>query len=76
LFTGLDLEAPITMVWATTAIKPSMWAPRSETKGGIFWIILFMYVIQHCFISDSTELGDAGIEPWTVVTFGSDSQTI
>ena len=28
--TWLDLLAPITIVWATTAMKPSMWAPRSE----------------------------------------------
>ena len=40
-------------------------------KGNSFWIFLFMYVIQHCFIcrpSDSAESEDAGIEPRTVAT--------
>jgi hypothetical protein len=37
-------------------------------KGGgrYFWILFFMYVIQHCFIchlSDSSVSEDAGIEP-------------
>jgi hypothetical protein len=37
----------------------------------IFWLYLFMYVIQHYFIcrpSDSTETEDAGIEPRIVAT--------
>jgi hypothetical protein len=36
--------------------------------GDFFGFLLFMYVIQHCFISDSTVSEDAGIEPRTVAT--------
>jgi hypothetical protein len=52
-----------------------MWVPTSisdKRKGGFLWFIfIFMYVIQHCFIcrpSDSTVLEDAGFEPWTDAT--------
>ncbi len=45
---------------------------------GIFWIFLFLNVIQHCFIcrpSDPTVSKDAGIEPRTVAIFGMDHWT-
>jgi hypothetical protein len=42
------------------------------SKGGIFLdLLLFIYVIQHCFIdcpTDSNVSEDAGIEPRTVAT--------
>ncbi len=41
----------------------------NRIEGGFFWIFLFIYDIQHCFIcrpSDSTVSEDAGIEPMTL----------
>ncbi len=46
-------------------------APFFIFRGGFFWILLFMYDIQHCFIcrpSVFTVSEDAGIEPMTVAT--------